>query len=395
MRIEHPIGQSQQRKRSYFNRPTLALAAAFAVASAVANVCAAAPGMAAAQATADQTVAQAQYSRNGSSGMAIGGLQITSFTVEPVQRLAPGEVLVFQVQTMADAAVSVRIDGAANDVRFDQTQPGTYVGSYTIRRTDRVQANSRITAQAARNGQTATASLMQSIVAGGGDWSTDRAGDTSRNAIARFEVDAPNRIRPGDELKFTVAGAAGGQAYVNIEGTSTQVPLREVNRGVYEGSYIVKRGDRLPRSVSATAYLVNDGRNSMRQYVRNVGSDQRSAQQDCINCGTVESVKRVEVKGSDPNNVLGTIAGGVLGGVLGNQVGGGSGKDLARVIGAVGGAYAGNRAQNNRQAGDAEAIYRVTVRLSDGNTRDFDYPNDPEVQVGTRVKIEDGVLMRR
>ena len=111
----------------------------------------------------------------------------------------------------------------------------------------------------------------------------------------------------------------------------------------------------------------------------------------CSTCGTIESVNLVEIK-DGKSNVLGTIAGGVLGGVLGNQVGGGSGKDLARVIGAVGGAYAGNRVQNNM---NKDKVHRVTVRLQGGDTRDFDYAEDPQVAVGTRVKVEGDVLVRQ
>jgi outer membrane lipoprotein SlyB len=98
----------------------------------------------------------------------------------------------------------------------------------------------------------------------------------------------------------------------------------------------------------------------------------------------------VEVKG-ESKNVLGTIAGGLLGGVLGHQVGGGTGKDLATVIGAVGGAYAGNRVENSR---DTRKVFRVTVRLDGGSSQNFDYVDDPAVSVGTRVKVENGALIR-
>jgi len=43
---------------------------------------------------------------------------------------------------------------------------------------------------------------------------------------------------------------------------------------------------------------------------------------------------------------------------------------------------------------DKTKVYRVTVRMAGGNKQDFDYANDPAVQVGTRVKVENGVLIR-
>jgi outer membrane lipoprotein SlyB len=65
----------------------------------------------------------------------------------------------------------------------------------------------------------------------------------------------------------------------------------------------------------------------------------------CVNCGTVEAVNIIEVKGD--GNYLGTIGGGLIGGLLGNQVGGGSGKKVATVAGVIGGALAGHTIEGN------------------------------------------------
>jgi outer membrane lipoprotein SlyB len=58
----------------------------------------------------------------------------------------------------------------------------------------------------------------------------------------------------------------------------------------------------------------------------------------------------------------------------------------------VGGAYAGNRMQNARSK---TTVYRVTVQLDDGSTKDFDHAVDPVLLVGARVKIVDGAIVRR
>ena len=39
-------------------------------------------------------------------------------------------------------------------------------------------------------------------------------------------------------------------------------------------------------------------------------------------------------------------------------------------------------------------VFRVAVRMNDGTVQSFDYANDPAVEVGTRVRVEDGVLIR-
>ncbi len=59
----------------------------------------------------------------------------------------------------------------------------------------------------------------------------------------------------------------------------------------------------------------------------------------CTNCGTVESVRQVELEGQGTG--LGAVGGAVVGGLLGNQFGSGSGKTAMTVVGAVGGGSAG------------------------------------------------------
>lgn len=313
---------------------------------------------------------------------------ITSFDVQPLQRLRPGEVLDFAVRATPGATVILRIDGAATPLELDEVRSGVYEGSYTIRQTDRLTAASGVNARVLKDGRASTASLSRSLQAGAPDVGVV----ATTNAISEFRVTAPDRVRPGEELRFALRGTPGGKARVDIEGTRAAVPLRETSRGVYEGSYVVKRQDRLRGELTANAYLVSNGRESTQRYQSvNVADDRRGAQVNCPSCGTVESVQLVENKDGS-SNAIGTIAGGILGGVIGNQVGGGSGRDLARVIGAVGGAYAGNRAQNNM---NKDQVYRVTVRLQGGDTRNFDYAQDPEVTVGTRVKVEGDVLVRQ
>ena len=212
----------------------------------------------------------------------------------------------------------------------------------------------------------------------------------SNARIERFVVTAPERARPGDELQFTLTGAPGGQARVVVQGVSDGIALVESQRGVYEGRYTLRRDDRLQRQLVATGYLKLNRQESSQRFDGRLGDGGNAAHAMCAECGVVESVGLVEVKGDQPN-VLGTIAGGVLGGVLGHQVGGGSGKDLATVVGAVGGAYAGNRAENNMRV---TQVHRVLVRMDSGSTRSIDYAADPALKTGVAVRIENGTLVR-
>ena len=106
----------------------------------------------------------------------------------------------------------------------------------------------------------------------------------------------------------------------------------------------------------------------------------------CTNCGTVESVRQVELEGQGTG--LGAVAGGVAGGLLGNQFGSGNGKTAMTVLGAVGGGLAGNQVEKKARS---ETVYRVSVRMQDGSVGTFQ--QSQSFAVGTKVVV-DGKSLR-
>jgi outer membrane lipoprotein SlyB len=348
--------------------------------------------------------AEAQTDRDHrEAAAAVAPLRIESFGVEPVRRVGAGSELAFTLRGTPHATVTLQIAGAVRPLTLAEVRPGRYEGSYTVGRRDRIDAASRVTAQLRHDGRMASATLDQSVVAGAPSPAASRA------AIADFRIVAPERVRPGDELRFALTGTPGGRASVAVQGVSERIALAETHRGVYEGDYTVRRGDRLRGELVATGHLRANGRESVQRYTRDANGsrdeerfrngreDERfrhgrdvSAAPACRACGVVEAVNVVETK-NDGNNVIGTIAGGVLGGVLGHQVGGGTGKDVATVAGALGGAYAGNRVQDSM---DKSRQHQVVVRLDDGSTQTFLYAADPGVKAGDRVRVENEALVR-
>ncbi len=323
--------------------------------------------------------------------------RIASLGVEQVRRLRPGNVLAFRLEGTPGSTVTLQIAGATQPLQLSEVRSGEYAGDYTIRSRDKLTASSRVTARLVKNGRVTSAMLGRSLQQGANDFEVAAA-----TPITAFTFTAADGYQPGDELNFSLKGKPGGAARVAIQGVDKRIALTEVSRGVYEGGYVLRRQDRLQDDMVVDGFLMSDRRETSQRIERRIGraaadnprNEPREGRQQpvaaCANCGVIESVKVVEVKGDSPN-AIGTIAGSVLGGVLGHQVGGGSGKDLATIVGAIGGAYAGNRVENNM---DKSRVYRVTVRLQGGTTQDFDYPNDPAVQAGTRVKVENGVLIR-
>jgi len=108
--------------------------------------------------------------------------------------------------------------------------------------------------------------------------------------------------------------------------------------------------------------------------------------------GVVQSIDLVQVNQQQGGIGVGTVAGAVVGGVLGNQVGSGSGRTAATVAGAAGGAYAGHKMEGNR-AGTGQA-YRITVSMNDGSTQTLMQQEQPNLQIGQRVRLSNGTIVQ-
>lgn len=74
--------------------------------------------------------------------------------------------------------------------------------------------------------------------------------------IERFAVRALS-IEPGREMRFRLLGTPGAQAEVDIPRVVQNVPLREVQPGVYEGGYTIRLRDDLSEIDRAVATLRN------------------------------------------------------------------------------------------------------------------------------------------
>lgn len=80
---------------------------------------------------------------------------------------------------------------------------------------------------------------------------------SSRQApqVSSFTVDQTDQLLPGSDINFTLEGTPKGQASVRLSGIAKTIVLREVEAGVYEGSYTFSRRDRLTSPPTALATL--------------------------------------------------------------------------------------------------------------------------------------------
>jgi hypothetical protein len=87
-----------------------------------------------------------------------------------------------------------------------------------------------------------------------------RSAYAQKAAVPRPRIDnfyaAPiDQTAPGTELTFTVEGTPHGKACIRVSGIGKNIPLEEVDNGIYRGSYIIGSNDRLASNTSMRAIL--------------------------------------------------------------------------------------------------------------------------------------------
>lgn len=94
---------------------------------------------------------------------AVANAEVNSFAMWPhdEDRLDPGRVVHFRLEGTPNARAGVRVPGVVDWLQLNEERPGTYVGSYTIRRRDDVDAFDKATAVLRTGDQRVVARLEQ------------------------------------------------------------------------------------------------------------------------------------------------------------------------------------------------------------------------------------------
>lgn len=127
------------------------------------------------------------------------------------------------------------------------------------------------------------------------------AQSASAPQIDDFSVSSVDRLIPGTELVFTLAGTPGAKASLTITGVATNLPMSEVEPGIYEGRYTIRNKDKLTERTAVRANLQQGKRvNSARLAQPLVANDNQgtAGNRDSGSAGierfTVEPVARIE-----------------------------------------------------------------------------------------------------
>jgi hypothetical protein len=197
--------------------------------------------------------------------------QITGFEMEPAEKVASGNELFFRIEGTPGARATVRVGGVSRTVVLQEVDDGIYEGAYTLRPADRANANSAATATLRRNGRSASSTMArlnaQQQVAVVVPQPAPKPAQPL--ALSRFIATPVDKLEPGTELKFVAEGTPGAKASFAIENVASGIPMRETAPGRYEGTYTLKRLDRVTGGVPIVATLEANGQTIRSNLTRN------------------------------------------------------------------------------------------------------------------------------
>jgi hypothetical protein len=250
--------------------------------------------------------------------------QITTFEMEQAEKIAPGSELFFRVEGTPGSRATVRVGGVSRTLVLQEVDDGVYEGGYVLRPTDKARHNSAATATLRRSGRS-TSTTLAHLSAPPAVVQVPQPQPQPRPvalALNRFVAQPVDKLEPGTELKFVAEGTPGAKASFSIENVAANIPMREVAPGRYEGSYTLKRLDKVTGGVPIVAALEANGQVIRSNLTRNqmlVDSRPPTIRNQTPRDGeTVQATGPVSVSGTfddrgglgvDPQSVKITLAG--------------------------------------------------------------------------------------
>ena len=193
-----------------------------------------------------------------------GSPEIDRFYVVSDNRLASGAELTFTMEGTPRGKASVRISGLDRVIPLKEVSSGVYEGGYTIKRRDRITFDNTVRATLRIGSRSSGETYRLSSALGPAPGATAApapvpAPQPAASKIDRFTVTPIGKIEPGADLRFAMVGTPGARASFTIEGVAKNVPMQEVTRGNYEGSYTIRRLDHFPATVNIFGTLEVNG----------------------------------------------------------------------------------------------------------------------------------------
>lgn len=168
---------------------------------------------------------------------------INSLSLNSDAGLNPGATLRVQVSATPGARwANVSLGDSGVRVPLREQSPGEYVGTYVVRRGERVDPSEDLTVRAGWGEGPVTVSFnyprsFQALAMGAGPAAIGNP------AVTSFAMSPTDDLDPGTVVRFRLEGTPRARVWVNIPDVVRGLPMREVRPGVYVGRYTIRRGD--------------------------------------------------------------------------------------------------------------------------------------------------------
>jgi hypothetical protein len=177
---------------------------------------------------------------------------INGLTVDSDSGLRPGSTLRISVRATPGARWASLSLSDQVKVPLHERSPGEYVGSYVIRRSDRIDPTQQMKLRARWGDRPVVVGYNYPAA-----FQARAMGAAPASAMVNKFAMWPReeRLDPGRVVHFRVEGTPSARAGVRVPGVVDWLPLREESPGNYVGSYTVRQRDNIDAFSDATAVL--------------------------------------------------------------------------------------------------------------------------------------------
>jgi hypothetical protein len=211
--------------------------------------------------------ASAQQYRVAPAPVPVSQGTISGMTVDSDSGLQPGSTLRISVRATPGARWASLALSDNVRVPLRERAPGEYVGSYVIRRSDRIDPTRQMVLRAGWGAD--PVAVAYNYPAALQARSMGNAPATVTAEVERFAMwPRGERLEPGRVVHFRVEGTPGARAAVRVPGVLDWMQLREERPGSYVGSYTVRQRDDLDAFADARAVLRTGNQRVMAQLDR-------------------------------------------------------------------------------------------------------------------------------
>ncbi len=186
-----------------------------------------------------------QAEKKISMGQVTDSVKIISISHNASPLFRPGDVIEVILTGTAAGQATFDIGNTIKGLNMAEIQAGTYKGNYTVKGSDNI-SNGIITGYLKKDNT--SVNLQDNVPVNMGSVQPPPVEEIK---ISSLTHNATKPLKKGDELRVTLKGTQGCNVFFDITNFKSNIPMTEIQPGIYEGIYRVLPGDNV-----SEAYLL-------------------------------------------------------------------------------------------------------------------------------------------